>query len=381
MFILPTWLALVCLGVNVYILWRLSVRLRTYKYRAVKESPSELPTVSVCIPARNEERALASCLERVLASDYEKLEIIVLDDDSSDSTSLIIKAFAHAGVRFVAGKPLEDGWTGKNLALDTMAREASGSIVIFMDIDTLIKPTTISQVVSHMQARELEAMWILPRRADLPRWSALLGHMRYFWEILTSSKNRPISSGAFWGIRRNLLIETLDGFKPVREYIQPEYPIAQWVQARGTYQGVVSTADLGVYYEKRWHSQSETSERTLYLMMRRGLVVALLMFGTLLAWTISLTPLLYSLVLYGSPWLDGTTVITLIVMIATWWVYLAHAWTRFAPLGVLLLPFVLVQEWWLLALSVVRYKLGRVTWKGRPLTAPASNSTYISIDQ
>ena len=90
----------------------------------------EIPSVSVCIAARNETHAMTQCLERVIATDYPKLEIIVLDDGSRDDTSILIKSFAHAGVRFVEGKTLQDGWLGKNYAQYTLAKEASGKIVV-----------------------------------------------------------------------------------------------------------------------------------------------------------------------------------------------------------------------------------------------------------
>src|SRR5690606_8106890 len=78
----------------------------------------DMPSVSVCIPARNEAHAMTDCLEHVLRSNYPKIEVIVLDDLSGDKTSSLIKAFAHDGVRFVEGEPLPDGWLGKNHALE-----------------------------------------------------------------------------------------------------------------------------------------------------------------------------------------------------------------------------------------------------------------------
>ena len=86
-------------------------------YRSMKRSrlpddvPAavDVPSVSVCIPARNETHAMAECLERVLASDYPKLEILVFDDNSADDTSTIIRSFAQEGVRFVAGTELPEG--------------------------------------------------------------------------------------------------------------------------------------------------------------------------------------------------------------------------------------------------------------------------------
>jgi cellulose synthase/poly-beta-1,6-N-acetylglucosamine synthase-like glycosyltransferase len=82
-----------------------------------KQMITELPSVSVCIPARNEMHVMTECLESVLASTYPKLEVIVLDDRSEDTTSTLVKAFARDGVRFVEGKKLPPGWLGKNYAL------------------------------------------------------------------------------------------------------------------------------------------------------------------------------------------------------------------------------------------------------------------------
>ena len=64
---------------------------------------ADLPTVTVAIPARNETEDLAFCIESLVASNYPKLEILVLDDCSQDNTPEVIKSFAHKGVRFLSG--------------------------------------------------------------------------------------------------------------------------------------------------------------------------------------------------------------------------------------------------------------------------------------
>ncbi|MCD8561812.1 glycosyltransferase, partial [Candidatus Saccharibacteria bacterium] len=113
---------------------------------------SDMPSVSVCIPARNEQHALADCLQRVIASTYERLEIIVLDDVSGDDTSALIRSFAQDGVRFVQGKALPPGWLGKNHALQGLLEEASGSYVLFMDVDTRLEPQAIEHLVRYAQS-------------------------------------------------------------------------------------------------------------------------------------------------------------------------------------------------------------------------------------
>src|SRR5450830_1291351 len=75
------------------------------------------PLISILIPARNEAENISRCLKSLLRQDYQNLEIIVLNDNSTDTTGKVVKGFAQkdSRVRLVEGAPLEAGWTGKNL--------------------------------------------------------------------------------------------------------------------------------------------------------------------------------------------------------------------------------------------------------------------------
>src|SRR5215208_6261384 len=82
-------------------------------------SPSHAPLISVCIPARNEERNIRACVEAILAQDYRHFEVIVLDDRSTDETSAILCALAAQDRRLkvIPGSDLPKGWAGKPHAL------------------------------------------------------------------------------------------------------------------------------------------------------------------------------------------------------------------------------------------------------------------------
>ena len=114
---------IVCLFATVLTGIRIVSALQRYRYTTVSFDSLEPPTVSVCIAARNERNALTQSLERILASNYERQEILVLDDASEDDTSLVINSFAHAGVRFIPGRELPEGlaWT-KSCLPDISAR-------------------------------------------------------------------------------------------------------------------------------------------------------------------------------------------------------------------------------------------------------------------
>src|ERR1700758_2038491 len=93
------------------------------------------PEVSVIIPARNEEASLGSCLESLVAQTGVQFEIIVVNDHSTDRTREIATSFP--GVRVLDASPLPPGWTGKNNAVATGAREARAPWLLLTDADTV----------------------------------------------------------------------------------------------------------------------------------------------------------------------------------------------------------------------------------------------------
>src|SRR5258708_23758653 len=98
-------------------------------------SDHDLPTLTVAIPARNETDDLEACLTSLVASNYPKLEILVLDDCSqSRRTPEIIRSYAHAGVRFVEGKSPERNWLAKNQAYQQLFEEANGELLLFAGV-------------------------------------------------------------------------------------------------------------------------------------------------------------------------------------------------------------------------------------------------------
>jgi len=319
---------------------------------------ADLPSVSICISARNETHAMTQCLERVVATDYPKLEVIVLDDGSRDDTSLLIKSFAHAGVRFVEGKPLPDGWLGKNYAQSMLAEEASGKIVFFMDVDTLIDRQTVTRAVSYMQQHQAAMMSVVPIRNDHWATSTLMTTMRHFWTLMRFRVRRPRAVSNAWLIDRQLLLDTLQTDESLRMSLQMETMLSRTLVDDGKYRLVVSNAWLGLRFEKRWSSQVETSIRLLYPQCGRHVAEVAGLFVLL---GLTLAPYV---VVFWQPW--ALVLVVLQFLVALY--HLSHVWLRYRVVGALLLPVTIAQEMVLLVVSTYRYKLGTVTWKGRPIT-------------
>lgn len=355
---------------TILILWAVSVRLlvviRRYRYQETDTPNETLPTVSVCIPARNETHAMTNCLERVLASDYERLEIIVLDDSSVDDTSVLIKSFAQEGVRFVEGSPLPEGWLGKNHALEGLLSEASGRYILYLDVDTILRPASISRLVSSMLESETQFASVLPQRQDGLRASVFLGTLRYFWPLLFVMPGQTPTSGSCVFIDRNKLRES-GGFTDTESNVEPENAIARRFQAIGAKVGfIISTPELGISYEKKWLSQVETSTRLLKPLFGSTFNALTVAIGLL---EIIIWPLLGVLL-----WISGAPVLLLVLAIiavlsstVVSLIYFKAAWRYGWWLGALHWPYVAIQEAFLTVMSVIAHASGAVTWKGRPI--------------
>lgn len=129
--------------------------------------PQPLPLVSVLLPARNEARNIGPCLASLVAQDYPHLEIIVLDDDSTDETASIAQEFAarYSQVRLIRGQPLPVGWHGKAWACHQLAQEARGEWLLFVDADTRHQPNAVSAALAAASARGLDLVSLLPDMA------------------------------------------------------------------------------------------------------------------------------------------------------------------------------------------------------------------------
>lgn len=356
--------------------------LRRYEYRPLPLASEydNFPTLSVCIAARNEVHALSQCLERVLQSDYPRLEILVLDDSSEDDTPHIIKSFAHAGVRFIAGRDIPEGWLGKNHAYQTLALEASGEYILFLDVDAVLKTHTISQLMQQLLANKRSMLSVLPRREDSYRLSAIFGSLRYFWSLILATKNTPPSASTLWCIKRTTLLELEKGLPDYGGSVRPEAHIARHMQMKRDYYYLIGTRSLGVGIEKRWLSQVQTAIRLYYPIagyspLRAAVSVLAIM---------SLLVPLYYLVRHASSF-DLFFLWALLIIVAVFGSYAAFtlrtSGRKAIVLRLILWPYIVAQEVILLVVSIYRYGTNSVSWKGRPVRAQPKNMNQLIIDE
>jgi chlorobactene glucosyltransferase len=104
--------------------------------------------VSVLIPARNEASVIADCLRAVQAQTHSNIEILVLNDNSTDNTASIVSDIRDERIRLIPGAPLPDRWTGKNWACHQLSQHAKADVFLFVDADTVLEPHAIDSALS-----------------------------------------------------------------------------------------------------------------------------------------------------------------------------------------------------------------------------------------
>ena len=128
---------------------------------SIKKSP---PLISILIPARNEAKNIKRCIKSLLKQDYTNIEILVLDDNSSDHTGQIVKQISEKDcrVKLINGKPLKNGWLGKSYACHQLSKHANGDYFVFTDADTLHFKNSVSNAISCLATNNLDALSIYP---------------------------------------------------------------------------------------------------------------------------------------------------------------------------------------------------------------------------
>jgi chlorobactene glucosyltransferase len=140
------------------------------------EPPANPPLVSVVVPARNEEKNIERCLRSILATSYPRVEVIVVDDHSSDATGEIARSIAATDPRVTVleNAALPDGWFGKQWACENGASASRGDILQFTDADTVHGSDLIVRSVNGMLRRNADLFTVAGRQEILSFWEKLV---------------------------------------------------------------------------------------------------------------------------------------------------------------------------------------------------------------
>ncbi len=131
-----------------------------------RDEAADTPLVTVCIPARNEERNIEACVRSVLAGSTARVEVLVYDDQSDDSTPAILERLTRADdrIRRAATRSLPPGWNGKQHACWRMAEQARGRWLLFTDADVRFAPGAAERSVAEAERRGVGLLSTFPRQ-------------------------------------------------------------------------------------------------------------------------------------------------------------------------------------------------------------------------
>ncbi|HET6201331.1 MAG TPA: glycosyltransferase family 2 protein [Planctomycetota bacterium] len=210
---------------------------------ALPPFPSEPPTLSIVVPARNEEKGIEACVRSLLAQEAAKLDVIVVDDGSTDRTRAIVESLIPGSggrLRLLqAGEP-PPGWIGKNHACAQGAAVAEGEWILFTDADVSFEPGTIRLALARALDRRLDFLSAVPR-IEAPWFLGALflpGLCLGIWTAFPPGRvNDPddplaLGSGAFLLFRRRVY-EAIRGHGEVRGNIVEDVSLASLAKRGG----------------------------------------------------------------------------------------------------------------------------------------------------
>jgi chlorobactene glucosyltransferase len=230
------------LAAMLVVLWRVSQSRHLDEYSA--SAPSDAPPLSVIVPARDEAANIARCVASLVASTYPALEIIVVDDHSTDDTARIARQAAanDARLRIVSAPDLQPGWLGKQWACAHGASLARGRVLCFTDADTRHAPDLHARSVRALVERDADVLSVGGRQEFGTFWERLVQPQvfaillaRYGGTEVVSRAKRPedvIANGQYILFQR-ASYEALGGHASVKAKVAEDLALAMRAKRQG----------------------------------------------------------------------------------------------------------------------------------------------------
>lgn len=200
--------------------------------------------VSVLIPARNEERCIEACVQSLCNQDWPNLEVIVLNDGSTDQTSEILAKLASLyqdRLTIIDGKPLPLGWVGKSWACHQLSCAATGNALLFTDADTVHASGVVTSSVAWMEKHNVDAFSLIPfqdLRTPMEHLVVPMVHVLYVAylpnDLILHSKAVSLSAanGQFMWFRK-AAYDLIGGHQSVKNNIVEDVALAKRIKHHG----------------------------------------------------------------------------------------------------------------------------------------------------
>jgi len=333
--------------------------------------PSRWPLVSLIVPACNEALTLRRAVASRLNDDYPNLEMVLIDDRSTDESGRLIDELASRDRRVTAIHltELPEGWLGKLNALQQGTAKAAGDWFLFSDADVEFAPGTLRSAVAYSEARGLDHLVAMPR--FLPAGAILdaaidtfiSGMMADidFAKVEDPRSRAAIGSGVFSMVRRAALERTA-GFEWLKLEVADDVALGQMLKRVGARQAMVNASrQVSLHWYKTLGEMAQGMEKNSFAILGRYRVGWLLLSCGLIL-LLSLGPLA-GLFLAKALWLRGLCAVTLVVGIVARMRF--NHWAVRSLLPVLLFPLgTLLIVAMALRAGILTVWRGGVVWRG-----------------
>jgi glycosyl transferase family 2 len=329
--------------------------------------------VAVLLPVRDEAERVTPCLEALLGQrGVPDLDILVLDDGSSDGTAELVRSLAGDKVRLLTGAPLPAGWLGKPHACAQLAGAAADAgVLVFVDADVILAPDAVAAAVTLLRGAEVTLLSPYPRIAGAGRLVQPL--LQWSWLTflpLRAMERSPrpslAAAGGQWLVIDRAGYERAGGHAAVRADVLEDIGLARAVKRAG---GRIALADgSGLATCRMYSSWRElTGGYTKSLWASFGSPAGAAAVVVLLLLLYAVPPVAAAgFLLAGAPLAAAVSLCAYALGVAGRVVAATATGGRSWP-DALAQPVSVVLFGWLVARSFRLRRHGRLTWRGRPV--------------
>jgi glycosyltransferase involved in cell wall biosynthesis len=200
------------------------------------------PRVSLIVPARDEAAELEPAILSRLADDYPELELIVVDDRSSDGTGAIADAIAARDARVVVEHvaALPEGWIGKVHALQRGVERAHGEWLLISDADVHFGPGTLRRAIAYLEQERADHLSVMPEMRPRTFWVGVvqaaflrLAVMGARLSSVADDRSSAAVGGGLFNLVRRSALDRTPGFEWLRLEVIDDLALGQMLKAHG----------------------------------------------------------------------------------------------------------------------------------------------------
>lgn len=325
------------------------------------------PLLSILLPARNEAEVIGTTLQSLLAQTYPNLEIILLDDNSTDGTGTIARSFHDPRLKVMTGELLPPGWLGKNWACYQLAQRARGEYLLFTDADVHWSPGAVAALAAAIQQNQADLLTVWTTQQTIT-WSerlvvplmafAIMGYLPVIGTHYTPFSLFAAACGQCMLWKRSAY-QQIGGHAAVADNVLEDVTMARLVKRQGLR---LRMFDGGGVITCRMYTdwQSVRNGYAKNILAGYGNSVPVLLLATIFHWLIFILPPVLFCFTGNGIWL-ALTILGITIRMLT------AAATRQRVIDGLLMPVSVILMTIIACQAIIWHYQGSASWKGRNL--------------